>query len=133
MRMLLFFKPKNGFQFAGSGLDSGSGGGGGGGGSIDISTTPSKIGKLGNDDLYIVRLVGTVSSSSFEINLPENTNVCYVVSGLATYDGITRVINNGDTPHFNLTLIMGSSISGYQNISNNPVNYDIIVMYTKGE
>lgn len=29
--MLPFFKPKKGFQFAGSGLDAGSGGGGGGG------------------------------------------------------------------------------------------------------
>ena len=57
MRSLPFMKRKNGIQFAGVGLETGGGGGGGGGGSsISITSTPTKIGKYYNDDLYVVEI-----------------------------------------------------------------------------
>ena len=55
LRMLPFFKPKKGFQLAGSGFDAGSGGGGGG--SIDTSVLANKT------DLTAIILTGTTNTS----------------------------------------------------------------------
>lgn len=68
MRIMPFMKRKNGVQFAGVGLDTGDSGGGGGGGgsSIEIGTTPTKIGKYKGSDLYAVAIPvpGDITASS---------------------------------------------------------------------
>ena len=91
MRTMPQFGATDGYQFAGSGLDSGGGGGGGGGGSsIALGTTPTKVGTYKGSDLYAV--VITISEdiiSSGRQYIEKEYNVDKIVTLSARYNYVS--------------------------------------------
>ncbi len=73
MRLLPFMKPKNGYQFAGGGFESG-GGGGGGGSSLNLNVGENIIGSFDGKDLVckVIKLTnGSISSGENYVMLTD--------------------------------------------------------------
>lgn len=89
MRTMPQFGATDGYQFAGSGLDSG-GGGGGGGSSIVIGTTPTKIGTYQGSDLYaVVIAIPEDITTSHRTYIETEFNVDTIVTLSARYNYVS--------------------------------------------
>lgn len=134
MRTMPQFEPTDGYQFAGSGLDSGGGGGGGGGSSIAFSTDEFETGMTWIDGKSIYGKVVTgfaANNSSTSVNnaVRNIDSICFYlpVKVMNEYNATGHHIECGaDVKKSNL-----NNIDVTINNSSGTANSYVIVFYTK--
>lgn len=131
MRMLPFFKPKKGFQFAGGGLETSSGGGGGGGGGstpIIPDNGEVKVFSIGSKDVYACHISNPRMDAYINDSWLMALNIGDILGCFATTSN--GQMAGGST--FNIETIYFNNSGLYIDTSGSGWSIaDIVIFYTK--